>query len=645
MKPTTAKDCIAHWKSLHEQVKNNPLPPPSSSLFALPICIKQHSHEKSSLMNNNNNNNNVFIEIVHDDNNNINNKNNDEDDDPFDCSDLIIPPTVELVQKEIQHRMQKWRELDSRIVVQDPEENVNISTEEAEANKLPKGRGSHHKKARVTFAIDSEDDSGDVDDDDDDDDMNNVENERNNTNEDADDDDDHDEINENQNLGSGDYAGLTWGWHANRIRLPDFFDYECKGEQPQPPPTLEIDNDDEAGGQEEKCSRRRQVISLDDPTIRLDYESELWKIFKDTPLAKDIEQDAVQGSICKNTIRVKNEIQDGLKEYTRLDAHSLSRLRKRDRHHWPRVVVNQSQQQDSRNGISGATIRIECWRKQMKRGSGSDPYRCELEFLDSQTLQDMHNIIVECSQDELFNHGMQSSQELETRRSNSNGKKLQSSGFFFIEDTFYTTGEVDYVSFILQWLDDEVTIDLKKKAPSDDTKKKRKYTKKTPPPVIRSRREFLGIKKDIELKVVPMKDTKLSDIVFRVAYRYVHVFNGDCESAIFFSDVSLRMSNENVSDSQYPLIHDIFTTTTSTSTVQESSNCQGCDHGPAMLMMLDDELCDGGPTLLCSLCYAKIHYNEDGTELRYNNFRVVPLSILQNLRDLSVGNDVTDAIF
>ena len=40
-------------------------------------------------------------------------------------------------------------------------------------------------------------------------------------------------------VGPGDYAGLNWGWHAHRIRLPDFFDYTCRGEPPQPPTTDE----------------------------------------------------------------------------------------------------------------------------------------------------------------------------------------------------------------------------------------------------------------------------------------------------------------------------------------------------------------------------------------------------------------------
>lgn len=215
-------------------------------------------------------------------------------------------------------------------------------------------------------------------------------------------------------------------------------------------------------------------------------------------------------------------------------------------------------------------------------------------------------------------------------------------GYFFIEGTFYTNGDIDYVTPIIQWLDEEVRSEPKNN--ENNNKKKRKYTKTAPPSVIRSRREYLGIKRDLDLKVIAMKDAKLGDIPFRLACRYVHVFNGDCESALFFSDVSMRMSNENVKEEHYPLIHDIFTTTTSMSTIHESSICQGCDRGSATVMTLSDEMTDGGPTLLCPLCFAKIHYGKDG-ELLYNNFEVVPITVLQNLRDLSVGNDTTDALF
>jgi hypothetical protein len=539
----------------------------------------------------------------------------EEEDDPFDCSDLIVPPTFELVQNVLSEHMKDWEELDSRVIVTDKPMGNN--------NRKREGRGLNQGKV-CEENLDNGSDAKN----------NQIEEhlcqEVGNEEKDV-------EITEEQIIGSGDYAGVNWGWHANRIRLPDYFDYACRGEPPQLPVTAE------------QRSRRRQVISLEDPTQLLDYETELWKLFNNVPIAEEIENEAIEGSICRKTIRVRNEIEEGLKEYTRLDGHSLNRLRKRERHHWPRINQIKKKNQPDSGGlgdICGATITIECWRRQLKRGSGCDSNRCEMEFIESQTLLDLHNLIVHCSQDDLFNYGMckqKSSQDNEASTEISD-EVHSSRGYFFIENTFYTHGDVDYISPILKWLDEEVLYTPNNNS-QEESRKKRKYMKKAPPTVLRCRKEFLGIQKNVNLKVVPMKNVKLSEIRFKLACRYVHVFNGDCESTLFFSDVCMRMSNENISVSQYPLIHDIFTTTTSMTTIQESSICQGCERGSVIVMTLNDEMTDGGPTLLCPVCYAKLHYNAEGTDLLYNNFQVVPISVLQNLRDLSVGNDTTEALF
>ena len=116
-------------------------------------------------------------------------------------------------------------------------------------------------------------------------------------------------------------------------------------------------------------------------------------------------------------MKIRNEIEESIKEYSRIDAHALSRLRKRDRHHWPRVNLHLKQKRRKGNewvglgDICGATIRVECWRRQLKRGSGCDPNRCEVELLESQTLLDLHDVLTACSQDDLFTYG----QKLESK--------------------------------------------------------------------------------------------------------------------------------------------------------------------------------------------------------------------------------------
>lgn len=560
--------------------------------------------------------------------NETNNANND--DDPFDCTELIVPPTHELVQNVLKEHVEEWRELDSRLIV----------TEQPVRGGYWRKQFKPKKESSTCISEDNADHDNTP--------LVPTNNIIENTH--KDDDENNQSViptSEPQPTTDGDYAASNnWIWNQNRIKLPDFFDYTCKGEPPQPPPN--------------PTNLRRKVISLDDPTQHLDYECELWKIFKDVPLATEIEKEAVEGHACVETMKIRNEIEEGMKDYSRMDAHALSRLRKRERHHWPRINLPTKKKKKRSRGnqewtglgdICGATIRVESWRRQLKRGSGCDPNRCEVELLESQTLLDLHNVLVTCAQDDLFTYG----RKREVIAESDNGQNLGGggetldganddsfNGYFFIEDTFYTHGDVDYVTPIIEWLNEEVTCDAnrgKKRTKSKGKKRKNASS------FVRSRREYLGIDRDVELKILPMKDMKLVDLSFRLASRYVHVFNGDCESAIFFSDVSMRMSNENIKESKYPLVHDIFTTTTCISTIQDSATCQACERGSAIVMTLNDEMADGGPTLFCAVCYAKLHYNKDGTELLYNNFEVVPLSVLQNLRDLCVGNDTIDSLF
>ena len=112
-------------------------------------------------------------------------------------------------------------------------------------------------------------------------------------------------------------------------------------------------------------------------------------------------------------LALHKEIEEGNKEYTRLDGHSLSRLRKKDRHYWPRTRKRSRMgeqmlartETETETKMDCATIKIEFWKQQVKR-FGPDPNKCEMEFLSTQTLQDVHNAIVELSEDDLFQKGL-----------------------------------------------------------------------------------------------------------------------------------------------------------------------------------------------------------------------------------------------
>ena len=515
---------------------------------------------------------------------------NDEKD-PFDCSDIIVKPTTQLVHDRLQESIQEWTELDSRVVVHDLDY----------TRQRGGGKGCHHKKKRRFYDVSEY----------------NEDKEEEGSNQEEGNNQEEEEDGENEF--GGDYAGLDWGWHANRIRLPDHFDYSCKG----PPPTRVTQSD------KSEKTRRRQVVSVQDATMKLDYESELWKIFNKVPLEQEIEQDTSSGSLCRNTLQIQNEIEKGLKDYSRLDAHGLSRLRKRDMHHWPRNVVKCTN--SNSYPIDGTTIRIECWRRSLKRNSGPEPNRHEMEFLGTQTLLDVHKSMVHFGYDRLFEYGKERQQNDET--TNPERSKHESSGFFFIEDTFYVTGNVDYVTPILNWLDGS----LPSRGKPGGKKRKARKSKK-------SRREFLGISRDIELKVVKMEDQVLETIRLRLGVRYCHIYNGDCESAFFFSDVGMRFENENIPMKNYPLIHDIWSRP-SVTPIQSTSACQACEHSTPVVLTLEDEMTDGGPSLLCTSCYMKLHYDAQDMKLKCNNFRVYPLSILYNLRELSTGNEPDGVIF
>ncbi len=325
----TVNQRINQWKTLSNSVKNLPS---SSHYLSTATVHENENHNKSK--------SDDSIDIISKDK---------EEEDPFDCSDAIISPSTQLITNVLQEHLKEWEELDSRTII--PLESIR---EEEEDEDNDNGQKRHHN-ARPKI---------------------NESNINCNTN-DLDTQENNDDNDINPEMEGGDYAGVNWGWHANRIRLPDFFDYTNRR---GPPQTMNVNNTKK--GQK----RRRQVVSLDDPTKLLDYEHELWNLFNNVPLAESIENEyncnENSSCCCRETIKVSQEIQEGLKEYTRLDGHLLNRLRKRDRHHWPRVNIQNKKYGKYSHGrgsgfgeICGATIRIECWRKQLKRGSGCDSNR------------------------------------------------------------------------------------------------------------------------------------------------------------------------------------------------------------------------------------------------------------------------------
>ncbi|OEU13254.1 hypothetical protein FRACYDRAFT_188811 [Fragilariopsis cylindrus CCMP1102] len=379
-----------------------------------------------------------------------------------------------------------------------------------------------------------------------------------NDNNDDDDDDDDGKISVNtanttKTTKTKPHAG-GWKWmDGKRLSLPERFNYVGGGGP------LDNDDDDDNGGD--------RVTSLDNPTHTLSYHKELQKLFDSIPTHRQLEDMARSDNQVNNTLRMYQEthaVKSGVADY-----HALARLRMPDRHGLPPYYA---QQQSSQTDTT-STITFEIWRRQPKRHHTSDCHRMVLEFRASQTLWDLHMILSQMAEDGLWNANDSDGGEDTHQRE-------QPSGCFFIENNFYKTGSVDYTKPIMDWIDNN----------SDK-----------PNPI---RRGYLGISssKPITNDKI-MKDTKLSQVPFRLNIRYYHACHGDVETAVMLVDRKLIHFNrdENESDNKvvYPIIHDIWTAPR----VPAVPLCDACQMYQAVFVTSTDcNTTDGGPRALCHEC-------------------------------------------
>jgi len=155
------------------------------------------------------------------------------------------------------------------------------------------------------------------------------------------------------------------GWYKRFVRLPENFDYATRRSSP---PT-----DDEGEDQGGKSNEDR-VVSLEDPTKTRSYNAELWELFRRVPTLEQIERQLIEdGAVDKYMPRVcqlsRNELPTAVKRYHRSDAHAMGRLRMCDRHEYP---PTQHAPPPSPPPPLVATIRFECWKRELKRGSSPE---------------------------------------------------------------------------------------------------------------------------------------------------------------------------------------------------------------------------------------------------------------------------------
>ena len=138
-------------------------------------------------------------------------------------------------------------------------------------------------------------------------------------------------------------------WYTNRVRLPEQFDYASKRSHPPP----DDGHDD-------------RVISLLDPTQTLSYHVELWELFKNIPIAREIEATATRNVKLSHMRAISEHMAEQTSKPTPDSAYGLAPLRYKDRHDSISATLQKTIPAEASNLVP--TIQFECWRRQLKRG-------------------------------------------------------------------------------------------------------------------------------------------------------------------------------------------------------------------------------------------------------------------------------------
>jgi len=553
-KVKTAKHCAKQWESLFQLRDSRK------------TTLKSSSSSTSNTISNNDN----------------------STQDVFNCEELIIPPSHELVNKEVDIGIQRWKDLAARVIVE--EDGPTIC-------KIEDDGTADNTSSMITLK------------------------------------------NEELLLDAA-----TSGDKRKHRLLPYNFDYMCKKKKPSNNDTTAEDNIISGSADDivvNQYHHRPKVISLVDPTQTLDYESELWNVFNSMKTSTELERIYALGSNtkkkssdnpenddtgdasvdneeishgCKHTLNVKQNLVGWIKKNTRLDAHSLGRLRVRDCHANPVVGTttlnstngdDHSQQNDTDTSLQ-TTIRFEILRQSqnLKRASGPDGNRMEVELHGSHhTLLDLHRLLVECSLN---------TSSLKEGDENNNIHP----GVFFIENNFYTCGDVgDKIGVAIKnWLSDKKLGAMEEEELSTQT---------TP------RQQHLGISSKIN--IIPMSEMKLEDLPLRLGVRYYHmlvpppsplhlgstnVMSLANESAVYVTGIHTHKSKKTSNNSKPSIIiHDTWASS-------QRHTCLACNYFLATVVTVNDPLTDSSPPSLdsksnkvliqgvplCSSCYRALHY-------------------------------------
>lgn len=471
-------------------------------------------------------------------------------DNPFDCSTVAVLPTHDIVENAVHQYLEEWKKLDDRKLLQKATASKSLSVyqDDTEVHENENNSVTVETKASI-----------------------------------------------NTNHGGG------WRAMEDRLSLPDGFDYNAKISDQQ---LVEgdIPVDDGYSGD--------HVISLRNPTQRLSYDWELSKLFYSIPTCRELEEQARLRHEVDSTLRVYQETHNPTR--TTPDCYALARLRMPDRHGLPQSLRSYSHcnmRSTKRRGnqsscSNSATVVLEFWRKQPKRDMSLGCHRMVLEFLASQTLWDVHVILSHMAEDDLWVGALgEKAPECDSNISIENAsmtgccdekddKKLQQkrniekaceqnlSGCFFIENTFYKTGSVDYAKPVIDWIDGIKSNRLN-----------------------HIRRGYLGIDaSDIIKDDKTMKMTKLSQVPFRRNIRYHHACHGDVETTVMLVDRKFICHTRDQNKSKrvvYPLIHDVWIAPR----LPAVPLCDACQiYQSVFKTSTNCKTTDGGPRSLCHEC-------------------------------------------
>lgn len=462
--------------------------------------------------------------------------------DPYDCSSIAVLPTHDIVENTIHGFLQQWKNLDDRKIYKKPT-----------TSKLPPGTATREDGkdplTGSTITVDSDTKSY-----------------------------------RNTNYGGG------WKQMEDRLSLPDGFDYNAKSSDQQWIENESLADDD-------------LVISLTNPAERLSYRRELAKLFDSIPTYRELEEQARCGHEVHNTFKVYQESRDATK--TPPGCFQLARVRARERHGLPQSLTsslhsNTDGSKRRKNRLQSATVLLEFWRKQQKRSTLSG--RTVMEFLASQTLWDVHVALLHLAEDDLWDgaHGGNnkiSTEDASTTESCDGNEKKKfddkgdsgnnMSGCFFIENTFYQTGSVDYAKPITAWIDGKKSNDFHS-----------------------IRRGYLGLNpSDVIKHVKTMKGTKLSQVAFRPNIRYYHACHGDMETTVMLVDrIFSCQKKDNKECQRFPLIHDI----SSAPRLHGMPLCDACQiYQSVFKTSINCKTTDGGPRSLCQECCKDLNLLEN----------------------------------